>query len=98
MGNVELDAYLEFFRAGSYAYMGDADRVRKALMRAVELLAPDGLWLIAAEFEPSFGELLHEVANRVDREGAIQIRKIGAGFGKSLRRFGKNFCLKLPSD
>ncbi|MCQ4687644.1 LuxR C-terminal-related transcriptional regulator [Clostridium sp. SL.3.18] len=94
MGNVELDAYLEFFRAGSYAYMGDADRVRKALMRAVELLAPDGLWLIAAEFEPSFGELLHEVANRVDREGAIQIRKIGAGFWEKLAPLREELLLK----
>lgn len=84
MGNVELDAYLDFLRAGCYSYMGDTDRVREVLKRAAEIIAPDGLWLIAAEFEPTFGELLYEAAGQVDTDAPARIREIGSGYWEKL--------------
>lgn len=85
LGNVELDAYLGFFRASCYFSLDDVDRAKAAVRQAVEAIAPDGLWLIAAEFVPSrHGALILEAAEQVDGEGARRIREIGAGFWDKL--------------
>lgn len=86
LGNVELDAYLDFLRAGCYNNMGDTTRMKEVLTRAIKTILPDGLWLIAAEFEPAYGELLYEVAAQVDEDAPTRIKEIGNGYWEKLAK------------
>ncbi len=87
MDDVILNAYLSFFRAGCFLQLGDTERVRDSLKDAVKALAPDGLWLIAAEFAPAFGELLYEITDSIDKSGTKRIREIGANYWDKLAPF-----------
>ena len=87
MGDVVLNIYLDFFRAGCYLRLNDARRVRETLENAVRLLARDGLWLIAAEFAPAFGGMLYEIVDRIDPDGTRRIRQIGGRYWEKLIPF-----------
>lgn len=78
-----VNAHLDFFRAGCYLQLNDLENTKAALARAVNAIAPDGLWLIAAVFAPAFGELLYEAAQPYGN-GAQRICEIGAGFWNKL--------------
>ncbi len=79
-----LDAYLEFFRAVCYWQLKEERPFREALRRGVELIAPDGLWLIAAEFYQVFQSALVEEAAHVAKEAPARIRALGEGFLEKL--------------
>lgn len=81
--NALSNAHYDFFRAGCYKQLKDMDNVKASLSRAVDWIAPDGLWLIAAVFAPAFGDLLNEVIRPYDT-GAEHIRETGTGFWDKL--------------
>ena len=87
MSDVILNIYLDFFRAGCYLQLHDGERVRESLTNAVTLLAVDGLWLIAAEFAPAFGDTLYAIVERIDASGTRRIREIGAEYWEKLIPF-----------
>ena len=98
LGNVELDAYLDFFRAGCYFLLGDTARVKETVRRGIETIAPDGLWLIAAEFVPAhYGAALLEAAEEVNKTGAARIREIGAGFWHKLEPLREELLRDAPA-
>ena len=56
------DCYLKLYKASAWNALGNQDKTVEYLSKAVEILAPDGLWLFAAEFFPTLGEnLLKEI-------------------------------------
>lgn len=81
---VVSDAYLEFLRAGCYQKLGEEKELRDCLKRGLELVTPDGLWLIAGEFVPAFGEKLYEETAPYGGEAAEMIRKTGEGFWEKM--------------
>lgn len=54
------DSNLRLYKASAWNALGDREKAMQYLREAVEMLAPDGLWLIAAEFFPTLGERLRE--------------------------------------
>ena len=87
MSDVLLNVYLDFFRAGCHLQLGDSERAGEALESAVKTLAPDGLWLIAAEFLPAFNGLLYAAAEKLAPEGARRIRELGEDYWRKLSPF-----------
>lgn len=82
--SVIYDAYMDFLRACCYLQLEDADAVRESISRGIEKIAPDALWLIAAEFEEFLGDILYEVLTELAPEGIDQIHKISANYWKKL--------------
>lgn len=87
MSDVLLNVYLDFFRAGCYLQLKDVERMGEALTNAVRLLAMDGLWLVAAEFAPAFGDALYETVEKIDGDGARRMREIGENYWEKLIPF-----------
>ena len=56
------DGYLRIYKASAWNALGNQERTVEYLRKAVEILAPDGLWIFGAEFFPTLGEnLLKEI-------------------------------------
>lgn len=56
------DGYLRLYKASAWNALGDQEKTVEQLRKAVDILAPDGLWLFGAEFFPTLGEnLLKEI-------------------------------------
>ncbi|MDO4545762.1 MAG: helix-turn-helix transcriptional regulator [Bacillota bacterium] len=98
MKSVVIDAYLDFLRAGCYAQMGDGEKLAATLKQAVEVIAPDKLWLIAAEFEPAFGDALYDAAAQVDGSAPARIRELGEGFWQKLTRLREKVIEEAPEE
>ena len=79
VSNVVLDSYVSLLRAGCYINLERPDYARRAVEDAMRMIAPDRLWLIAADFVPAFGELICEVAAEYDSSAPEKIRSIGDG-------------------
>lgn len=75
--NVLLDGYVHLLRAGCYFSIDKPDRARNAIREAMKYIVPDGLWTIAADFVPAFGEELYAVAAEFDPDAPAKIRSIG---------------------
>lgn len=84
VGNVLLDGYVSMLRAGCYINLNKPDYARRAIEEAMEYIAPDGLWLIAAEFVPVHGEMLYAAAAEYDEGAPEKIRHIGADYWDKL--------------
>lgn len=82
--SVVVEAYVALLRAGCYGMIHDVERMRGQLFKAIKLIAPDGLWLIVAEFVPSFGEELYRAARKVSESAVDHIREIGEDFWEKL--------------
>ena len=83
--SVVLDAYGAFLRAGSYISLNRPEYAKKAIREGMELIAPDRLWLIAAEFVPAFGEEIYAAAADYGEDVPERIRQIGEGFWDKLK-------------
>ena len=56
------DGYLRLYKASAWNALGNREKAVEQMRKAVEILAPDGLWLFGAEFLPTLGEhLLKEI-------------------------------------
>lgn len=82
--SVVLDAYVEFLRASCYFSLHKYNYAREAVRRAMQIIAPDGLWLIAAEFIPIMGEIIFAVAAELDSSAPEKIRGIGESYSDKL--------------
>lgn len=82
--NVLLSSYVSMLRAGCYINLNKPDYARRAIEEAMEYIAPDGLWLIAAEFVPVHGEMLYAAAAEYDESAPEKIRNIGADYWNKL--------------
>lgn len=78
--SVVLDAYAAFLKAGAYLNLNRPTYARRAIREGMEMVAADGLWLIAAEFVPIFGEEIYAAAREYDGSMPEKIRRIGEGF------------------
>ena len=94
--NLLTNAYLEFLRAGCFLQLGSLDEVKNALARGIKIIEADGLYLIAAEFEPAFGELLHEAAIKTNPETLPEINAIGKNFWSKLSAFREEIIKNSP--
>lgn len=75
-----FDTYLAVYRAWNYQQLQLEKEEKQTLLKAAELASRDGLWLILAEFEIGFGEILIEAAAEYSAEGADRIRYMSNGF------------------
>ena len=84
-GMIIYDAFLDFFRAGCWLQLSREQDARACIDRAVDCIAPDYLWQIAAEFEPAFGEILHESVLRYGDTALRTVCELGGGYWDRLR-------------
>lgn len=84
MRNIVVNAYINLLRAGSYLGLDKVDRARQAIDDAMDLIAPDGLWLIAAESVSTMGEMIYASARRHDPSAPEKIRSLGEGLLEKL--------------
>ena len=82
--NILLDAYVDMLRAGCYLQLEMPGHAQASIANAMRLIAPDGLWTIAAEFAPSYGEMLYAIAGEFSPDAPERIRAIGEGFHDKL--------------
>jgi len=75
--NVITDAYVSLLRANCYVHLNRPEYARRAVEEAMDYIVPDGLWLIAAEFVPAFGELVCAVAGERAPDAPEKILHIG---------------------
>jgi len=55
-------SYLWLDKASAWKALGDEEKVKVYVKKAVEILAPDGLWVYLAEFVPALGaDLIREI-------------------------------------
>ncbi|MDO5574256.1 MAG: helix-turn-helix transcriptional regulator [bacterium] len=87
--DVITDVYLDILRVCSYLKMGLFELGQQAMIRVVEKIAPDGLWLIVAEYVQTFDRLLYETVRNYAPEGEQYIRTLGTGYLKKLIPFQK---------
>lgn len=78
-GMLIYDAYLDFLRAGCWRKLGRQESMQACIDAAVDRIAPDGLWTVAAEFAPSFEEGLRTSLSRYGQEAVDRV----FGQGKS---------------
>lgn len=96
--SVVLDAYAGFFSANAYLRLGEREHARAALREGVQAIAPDGLWVIAAEFVDLFGDLLYEEAARVDASAVETLRAMGEGYWKKLALMREDTISDAPEQ
>lgn len=94
--NSIVSTYLNLFRSVCYRQLNMEQRAEEALTRALEWIAPDGLWLLAAEFEPGDEELMRRVASRFSPEAAAKIHQLGENFWEKLEIIRKSEEKTMP--
>lgn len=79
-----FESYLWLTKASAWSALGDHGKMAECLKKAVRILAPDGLWMFAAEFLPVLGEHLTE-----------EIGAFGEAAAEQYRKFSKEYLMKL---
>ena len=79
-------SYLWLDKASAWKALGDEDNVKECVKKAVEILAPDGLWVYVAEFIPALGE---DLIREIEPYGPEAM----AGY----ERFSKGYAAKLAA-
>lgn len=72
------------YKASAWNALGDREKAMPYLKCAVELLAKDGMWQLAAEFFPTLGENLRE-----------EMEPFGEEYVNRYLNFSENFTVKL---
>ena len=83
-GMLLCDGYLRLYKASAWTALGNQEKTIEQLRKAVEILAPDGLWLFGAEFFPTLGENLLK-----------EIEPFGQEIVEEYLRFSKEYSGKL---
>ncbi|MCD8119964.1 MAG: LuxR C-terminal-related transcriptional regulator [Lachnospiraceae bacterium] len=71
-------------------------RAEDALESALQWVVPDGLWLLAAEFEPGEEKMMRRVAFRFSPEAAEKIHDLGKNFWKKIEIIRKSEEKAMP--
>jgi len=87
--NLVLEAYIDLLRAGCYIGLDMPARAQQAIDEAMDRIVPNGLWVIAAEFMPTMGEMIYASARRHDPDAPEKIRSLGEGLLEKLEPLRK---------
>ena len=85
-----FDLYMDFLSAACYLQLNREEQMIKALEQGIEKVAKDGLWLLAAEFEPAFGKILLDIVARYDAGAVVKVRRLSKDFLKKLAQLRKS--------
>jgi len=79
------NAYLDLLLASNYRMIGDMESAHFYIESALAQIAPDGLWLIPAEFVlTSMGSFILETVEKYDPEAGTAVRDLGVGYWNKL--------------